>query len=81
MASHELAERGTDRALEILLMHEEAKELAEVNEIEAALGRMRAGIYGICASCAGRVSYRRLLALPEARRCIRCEKQRPHAPR
>ncbi|MFQ5457802.1 MAG: TraR/DksA family transcriptional regulator [Myxococcota bacterium] len=81
MTSPELAERGTDRAMEFLLMHEEARELAEASEIEAALARMRAGSYGLCASCAGRISYRRLLALPEARRCIRCEKQGRRAPR
>ncbi len=76
MISPELAERGTDRAMEMLLIQEEAKELAEIDAIEAALKRMRSGFYGICTACGERISYRRLLALPEATRCIRCEKGR-----
>ncbi|MDP3940373.1 MAG: TraR/DksA family transcriptional regulator [Deltaproteobacteria bacterium] len=71
--SADLTDRGADRAMEMLLLREQAKEIAEIEELEAALGRMRKGKYGICTSCDERISYRRLLALPEARRCIRCE--------
>lgn len=66
-------DRGADRAMEMLLVREQAKEIAEIEEVELALGRMRKGVYGVCTSCDERISYRRLLALPEARRCIRCE--------
>ena len=79
--SHELAERGADRAMEMLLLHEEAKELAEIDRLEAALHRMRAGSYGVCTECGERIAYRRLLALPEASRCLRCENDRRRVPR
>jgi RNA polymerase-binding protein DksA len=75
------ADRGADRAMEMLLLREQAKELAEIDEVDAALRRLRAGRYGICAACGGRIAFRRLLALPEARRCIRCENESPRPPR
>lgn len=80
-ASRDLTDQGTDRAMEMLLIHEEAKELAEIDELEAALKRMRTGTYGLCAGCGERIPFQRLLALPEARRCIRCEKEGRRVPR
>jgi DnaK suppressor protein len=80
-AARDLIDRGSDRAMEMLLVHEQTKELAEIDEIEAALRRMAAGTYGVCVGCGERIAFQRLRALPEARRCIRCEKKVRRAPR
>lgn len=37
-----------------------------------ALTRVAAGTYGICTRCGSSIPYGRLIALPEAARCVRC---------
>lgn len=46
--------------------------LDEINAIEAALSRIRAGEYGSCVSCGETIAAARLEALPFARKCIDC---------
>lgn len=53
------------------------RERQELNEIEAALARVRAGEYGLCQSCGNPIREARLQALPWARLCIRCADRRP----
>ena len=45
----------------------------ELNEIDAALQRIEAGVYGICQDCEAEIGSRRLAAYPTARRCIECK--------
>lgn len=45
-------------------------------EIEAALGRIQEGEYGICESCGEDIPERRLQALPWARFCVKCAERR-----
>ena len=45
----------------------------ELDEIDAALGRIEGGRYGMCEVCGGAIGRGRLRAMPEARRCLRCE--------
>jgi DnaK suppressor protein len=71
--SVELVERATDRTMESSLIRQEEMERLELDEIEAALRRFRTGSYGICESCGKRIPRARLLARPEARRCLRCK--------
>jgi len=49
----------------------ESRELAS---IENALERMRAGQYGTCEYCGGRIPMARLNALPYATMCIGCQR-------
>jgi len=49
------------------------RDAAELAEIEAALERMRAGTYGLCADCFAALPWARLDARPEASRCFDCE--------
>lgn len=44
-----------------------------VLQIEAALARMDAGVYGRCANCGNAIAIRRLEAVPYARFCIDCQ--------
>ena len=50
----------------------ESKELARV---ENALQRMREGQYGVCEDCEVSIPMARLMALPYATKCIRCQRE------
>ncbi len=54
----------------------------QVEEIDAALGRIGTGEYGACVSCGEAIPPARLEAYPMARRCITCqadwERERPN---
>ncbi len=47
----------------------------EAIQIDAALGRMDAGEYGVCEDCGGEISLERLRALPFATRCTDCAQE------
>jgi DnaK suppressor protein len=64
-----LPELENDDVLEI----EEALEYAQLGDIEEALGRMKAGNYGICQECGKVIPFGRLSALPYALYCVECE--------
>jgi len=73
------AERGqefeevaqTEQGAADLLRLGEAERL-EIRRIDAALERIEAGDYGVCAECGGPIEKRRLEALPWAVRCATC---------
>jgi DnaK suppressor protein len=48
------------------------RERRTLQEIEAALERIKSGEYGVCASCGEPIPEARLKALPWARVCVRC---------
>jgi RNA polymerase-binding transcription factor DksA len=53
----------------------EGRELQrEIREVEDALGRLDAGVFGTCEVCAAPIGGQRLRAIPEARRCSACAK-------
>jgi RNA polymerase-binding transcription factor DksA len=47
--------------------------LADLTEVDAALGRMRDGSYGDCADCGIAIAPARLMAYPTAHRCVSCQ--------
>ena len=49
------------------------RDSAELRAISHALARMRAGDYGLCATCGAELPFKRLDAVPEAERCVACE--------
>ncbi len=49
------------------------KEVAELADVEAALGRIAAGTYGECANCGADIDIERLRAYPTAKRCTECQ--------
>jgi RNA polymerase-binding transcription factor len=48
-------------------------------EIDAALGRIEEGSYGLCADCGGPIGEERLLAVPYATLCIAHKRARERA--
>ncbi len=49
------------------------KDLAHLQDVEAALARIDDGTYGVCVDCGRPVAPERLAALPWAARCIDCQ--------
>jgi DnaK suppressor protein len=64
------AQRSAERALEFALDEHES---AALNQIDAALARMEAGVYGECVDCGKGIGLARLQAAPQALRCIGCQ--------
>ena len=52
------------------LTENEQKKLHEINE---ALKRIEEGVYGKCVVCGKTIEEKRLLAIPEAKKCIACK--------
>jgi len=67
------ADRDTSEALRHLL-----DELQQ--DVERALARLAAGSYGICEDCSQSISPERLQVLPEATRCVRCQRHHDRDP-
>jgi DnaK suppressor protein len=49
------------------------RERREMEEIDAAFVRLRAGTYGVCETCGGSVPLPRLRAMPATRHCVTCQ--------
>lgn len=65
------------RAVDYELSEEEREELVE---IDRALDRIDRGRWGVCEACGQEIDSDRLVALPEARDCLRCAVRREHHP-
>jgi RNA polymerase-binding transcription factor DksA len=48
------------------------RDVRELRSVEAARERLKAGSYGVCADCGGEIPWPRLLAQPDAVRCVPC---------
>ena len=48
-------------------------ETAQLQSIEEALKRITQGVYGLCVECGAMQSRERLLAAPQATRCMACQ--------
>lgn len=53
-----------------------ARELEEIQDIEAALERIKNGAYATCVDCSDAIGFERLDAYPTAKRCITCQSRR-----
>lgn len=68
-------DQAAEHRLGTTMSAEQARDIAEVSLIEAALERLCNGCYGICIDCDNRIPLRRLRAQPTASRCLRCQMQ------
>ncbi|MCM8829849.1 MAG: TraR/DksA family transcriptional regulator [Candidatus Omnitrophica bacterium] len=71
-----IADYGTDefeKGLDINLSDEERKIL---EKIDIAIEKLDKNTYGICESCGKKISSSRLKALPYARYCINCQRDK-----
>ncbi|MCG8491202.1 MAG: TraR/DksA family transcriptional regulator [Sneathiellales bacterium] len=72
--SSNFSEQAMEREDEEVMERLEKEALDELGAIEAALGRLKAGTYGICTVCGDDIGEKRLKILPYASRCINCAK-------
>ncbi len=70
--SADFAEQVTQRENDDVLGAISDSARAELAQVQAALQRLAAGRYGICARCAAAIEVERLAAVPYADRCRRC---------
>jgi RNA polymerase-binding protein DksA len=49
-----------------------------LQQVDAAIGRLDSGAYGICARCGKSINARRLEALPYATLCVTCQDEIEH---
>jgi RNA polymerase-binding protein DksA len=49
------------------------RDLEELQDVEAALARIREGTYGLCLRCGEPIPFERLTAFPTAKRCRTCQ--------
>lgn len=49
--------------------------LQQVRDLNSALGRIQADVYGTCIDCGGEIGFPRLSAYPTAKRCIDCQRR------
>lgn len=56
-----------------LVLSEMKRHLEEAREIDAAKQRMAGGRYGVCEDCGMAIAFERLMVMPVARRCARCQ--------
>ena len=70
-----LADLGTDNFEKDMNFELIETDEEEVREIDAALVRIKKGIFGRCEKCAKMISQQRLKALPYARLCISCKSE------
>lgn len=65
-------ERAIELENDAVLEELDVSTLQELNDIQAALGRIEAGTYGSCTHCGEPIGDRRLEALPYAATCVSC---------
>lgn len=68
----DVEERATEREEDEVLETQGNAGLKELQAIDAALGRIEAGTYGICFNCKEEISEARLEAVPYATKCRNC---------
>jgi RNA polymerase-binding transcription factor DksA len=74
--SERFAEQAVEREDEEVLEDLGAAGLQEIRMIEAALGRIERGTYGICVSCGDEIGEERLNVLPATPMCRDCAASR-----
>ncbi len=69
----DLGDEATADLISDLENAELSRDLDELEEIDAALLRLREGRYGICTDCGGEIALARLRREPAATRCLDCQ--------
>jgi DnaK suppressor protein len=73
-AHHHPAEAATDADLRERDLREQLRWKEREVRLRAALAAIEAGTYGICVDCGAEIPEGRLRALPDAVRCVPCQR-------
>ena len=71
--SFHMADMATDNFDREFTLGLASNEQQGLNSIDDALRRIKEGTYGVCEECSKPISQKRLLAVPHARLCIKCQ--------
>ena len=71
--SFHMADMATDNFDREFTLGLASNEQQGLNLIDDALRRISEGTYGVCEDCSKPISQKRLLAVPHARLCIKCQ--------
>jgi len=72
----DLADRAVNANLRDLLFRQAHERHRLLQEVDAALDRIRDGTFGECAGCETSISTKRLEAVPWTRYCVTCQEKR-----
>ncbi|MHB8743197.1 MAG: TraR/DksA family transcriptional regulator [Sulfuricaulis sp.] len=73
---HDAGEESFAELMRGINLTNRARELEEIQDVEAALDRIQHAAYGTCVDCHEEIVYERLEAYPTAKRCITCQSRR-----
>ena len=68
-----MADQGSATFERELDMTFEENEREALDDVKAALDRVKAGTYGVCSRCGAEIPAARLEAMPTATLCIKCK--------
>ncbi len=71
-ANTDIEDRATEREDDEVMESMGKSGLVEIEAIDAALGRIEAGTFGICIECGDEISADRLDIMPTATKCRKC---------
>jgi DnaK suppressor protein len=75
---HDIGEASVADLLVDIQLADIDRHIQEIRDINAALMRIAAGIYGVCCDCQTSIANERLQAYPTAKRCHRCQVNHEH---
>lgn len=70
---HDVGDESFAELLRGVNLTNRARELEEMQDIEASIERIKNGTYGTCVECNDAIAVERLDAYPTAKRCITCQ--------
>jgi len=70
---HDAGDESFAELLRGIKLATHARELEEVQDVEASLERIRNGTYGSCVECGDHIVCERFDAYPTAKRCMTCQ--------
>ena len=77
--THDLEDQGAADVVVDVNLAAIHRDIAEMRDIQAALGRIAWDKYGICSDCHGEIAFERLHAYPTAKRCHECQQRHERA--
>ena len=74
-----MADIGSDNFEQEFTLSLMEHEGTALEQIEAALERVEAGVYGVCTECEAKIPKTRLQVLPHTPHCVKCADKVPSA--
>ncbi len=75
-SAQDIADRAASSYTKEFLFSQSNNERQTLQQVEAALQRIREGTFGECVNCGNEINPKRLEYVPETRYCIECQEKR-----